>query len=104
MGKIHMRNEVPLQPSRCDSCQHAHVIVGYRESEAMVFCNFVYEQLIPVQFKVRECSNYSDKNRPTWEQMKDLALPIKEATTARATGFRLPFPADLDQKAAATNK
>ena len=76
--------------SRCDSCRHAHIVVGYRESEAMVFCNYVYEQLLPVPFKVRDCSSYDDKNRPTWKQMTDLALPINEATTAKKTGFRLP--------------
>jgi len=76
--------------SRCDTCRHAHIIVGYCESEAMVFCNYVYEQLLPVPFKVRDCSSYEDKNRPTWKQMTDLALPIRETTTAKTTGFRLP--------------
>jgi hypothetical protein len=46
-----------------------------------------------VPFKVRECSNYGDRNKPTWEQMKDLALPIRAATSGKTTGFKLPKPA-----------
>ena len=85
-----VRNESPMQGSRCDTCQHAHVIVGYRESETIVYCTFVWEQAIPVPFKVRDCSNYADRNKPTWEQMKDLALPISAATSGKTTGFKLP--------------
>lgn len=79
-----------MQGSKCDSCQHAHIVVGYRETEAIVYCNYIYEQAIPVPFRVRECTSYTDRNRPTWEQMKDLALPIKQTTTGKSTGFRVP--------------
>ncbi len=91
MTTIHVRKEAPVQGSRCDSCQHAHIIVGYRESETLVYCTYVYQQAIPVLFKVRECSNYADKNRPTWDQMQDLALTIRETTSAKTTGFKLPI-------------
>ncbi len=39
-------------------------------------------------FKVRECSNYTDKNRPTWEQMQDLAIEIQPISYAKPAGFR----------------
>jgi hypothetical protein len=79
-----------MQGSRCDSCRHAHIFAGYRESEAVAYCTYVYDQAIPVPFKVRECSSYLDKGQPTWKQMEDLALPIRETTTAKHTGFRPP--------------
>lgn len=41
-----------------------------------------------VPFKVRECSNYSDKARPTWDQMNDLAIEIRPAPTMKSAGFR----------------
>src|ERR1700758_368158 len=91
MGKINIKAERPVPGSRCDSCRHAHIIVGFRESETMMFCTYAYDQLLAVPFKVRDCSNYDDKNRPTWKQMEDLALPIKETTTSKTTGFRIPI-------------
>ena len=100
---VNIRSESPVQGSRCESCQHAHVIAGYRESETIVYCTYVWEQAIAVPFKVRECSNYTDKNKPTWQQMKDLALPINETSSARTTGFRIPIlvSGDDDEEEAA---
>ena len=95
MPNINVRNESPVQGSRCDSCKNSHIIVGYRESETLVYCTFVWEQAIPVPFKVRECSNYADKNKPTWEQMEELALPIRPATSSKTTGFKFPQPAEV---------
>jgi hypothetical protein len=91
MGKIHVKNGTPVGScSRCDSCMHAHVMEGYRETEVIVYCTYALDHPILVPFKVRECSNYTDKNRPTWEQMKDLALDIQPLTSAKSAGFRLP--------------
>lgn len=91
MGKIHVKNGTPVgNCSRCDSCTHAHVVEGYRETEVIVYCTYSYDRPFLVPFKVRECSNYTDKNRPTWEQMKDLALDIQPLSSAKSAGFRLP--------------
>ena len=51
------------------------------------FVGVAFRQLIPVPFKVRDCTSYADKGRPTWDQMEDLALPIRETSTAKTTGF-----------------
>jgi hypothetical protein len=40
-----------------------------------------------VPFKVRECSSYSDKTRPSWEQMEDLAIEIRPTPTFKTAGF-----------------
>ena len=90
MSKVRVKNEARMAGcSLCESCTHAHIISGYRETEALVFCNFAWEQAIPVPFKVRECSNYTDRTRPTWEEMKDLALQIQPASSSKPAGFRL---------------
>ncbi len=65
-------------------------MAGYRETEAIAYCTYVFSQVILVPFKVRDCSSYEDKGQPSWEQMKELALPIKETTTAKRTGFTFP--------------
>ncbi len=88
-----------MQGSRCESCQHAHIFAGYRESEAIAYCTFVFDSAIPVPFKVRDCTSYADKGQPTWDQMKDLALPIRETTTSKATGFRPSTNAVANTKA-----
>jgi hypothetical protein len=69
----------------------------------MVYCNYVWEQAIAIPFKVRDCSNYADKNRPSWKQMEDLALPIRETSTAKTTGFQLPIllPDEEEEEVAA---
>ena len=72
--------------SRCVSCEHSHILRGYRESEEVTFC--YYASLMVVPFKVRDCSNYSDKTRPSWEQMEELAIEIRPTPTLKSAGFR----------------
>jgi hypothetical protein len=83
---IHVKDGTAIgSQSRCVSCEHSHILRGYRESEEITFC--YYATLMAVPFKVRDCSNYSDKARPNWEQMKDLAIEIRPALTLKAAGF-----------------
>jgi hypothetical protein len=84
----YVKNGTPVgSQSQCAKCEHAHVLRGYRESEELTYCNFAID-LILVPFKVRDCSNYSDKTRPTWDQMQDLAIEIRPVSFAKPAGFR----------------
>lgn len=84
---IHIRNGTPVgSQSQCETCVHSHILQGFRESETVTYC--YYATLMVVPFKVRECSNYSDKARPTWDQMNDLAIEIRPAPTMKSAGFR----------------
>jgi len=86
---IFVKNGTPAgEQSKCTSCTHAHILQGFRESEEIVYCAFVFNQLLQVPFKVRECSNYADRNRPTWEQMEELAIDILPTSSAKPAGFR----------------
>ena len=76
------------EQSKCASCTHAHILRGFRESEEIVYCIFGLDQMLLVPFKVRDCSNYTDKHRPTWEQMQDLAIEIRPVSLAKPAGFR----------------
>lgn len=83
---IHVKDGTAIgSQSLCASCEHSHILRGYRESEEITLC--YYASLMAVPFKVRDCSNYSDKARPNWEQMKDLAIEIRPAPTLKAAGF-----------------
>ena len=89
MIRVHVKNGTSVEgESKCKSCAHAHIIRGYRESEEMAFCNFAND-LVRVSFKVRDCSNYRDCNRPDWEQMEKLAIDIQPISSAKPAGFRM---------------
>ena len=84
---IHVKEGAAIgSQSRCVSCEHSHILRGYRASEEVTFC--YYASLMVVPFKVRECSNYSDKTRPSWEQMEELAIEIRATPTLKSAGFR----------------
>ena len=89
MTTISVKNGTPVgEQSKCATCTHAHILRGFRESEEIVYCALCLDQLLVVPFKFRDCSNYTDKHRPTWEQMQDLAIEIQPVSFAKPTGFR----------------
>lgn len=104
MSKINVKNGTPLGcRSLCSTCDHAHVVNGYRESEMLVFCNYVYEQAILVPFKVRECSSYRDKNKPDWEQMEKFAIVLDPEKSLGPLGFRYEDDDELETISASTS-
>jgi hypothetical protein len=89
MGKVNMKGATPQGwVSLCGTCAWAHVVAGYRESEMVVVCRYV-EPNVPVAFKVRECSGYLDKNRPSYNQMQRLAIDVLPASSAKRVGFKI---------------
>src|SRR5258705_13686954 len=70
MKKAALRDEKSL----CHACYWAHIQKGFRESEEAVFCCF--SRLRAVPFKVADCTDFSNKNLPTREQMENIALII----------------------------
>lgn len=88
MTTIYVKNGTPLEAqSKCASCVHAHILRGFRESEEVVYCTFAYDRLLLVPFKVYQCSSYTDRQRPTWKQMKDLAIDILPLSSGKTAGF-----------------
>jgi len=49
--------------SLCVTCESAHIVTGYRGSEMVVICTDVTPNLT-VRFEVRECTQYSSRDRP----------------------------------------
>ncbi len=93
MSRVFVKNGKPVEGrSICETCNNAHILRGYRDTEVLVYCIFNYDQTIPVPFEVRECTKHDDKNRPTWDQMEELAIPIRAAKTMKAAGLHLPEP------------
>lgn len=86
MGKLKIMNGTPVGNAHlCKSCSWGHVMTGYRESDLLVVCTNVSPNFV-VPFTVRECSEFSDKFKPTWDQMTKLAIevnPVRVSTKTR---------------------
>src|SRR5215467_12051574 len=71
--------------SLCHACYWAHIQRGFRESEESVFCCFSKFRAVP--FKVADCTDFSNKNVPTREQMERMALIIPTRPARKPSGF-----------------
>ena len=100
MGSIYVKNGTPIgAASLCNTCSHAHIVEGYRESEAIVLCTYAsYDRALFIPFKVKSCSNHYDKARPTWEQMEKLALPVTPKNTYKTVGFLTTVKVESDSE------
>ena len=86
MGKPIVKGGTPVgSESLCRTCSNAQIMIGYRESERVTICDNVHPAIV-VPFTIYECSNYYDKNRPSWEDMQKFALHIE---TAKPRGFKV---------------
>lgn len=73
--------------SLCRTCRSAHILSGYRESEMVVVCTATYPDF-PVPFVVRECTGFTDKSKPDWDEMEKFAIDIAPVSFAKKVGFR----------------
>lgn len=87
---VHVKGGTPVfGPSLCDTCSNAHVEKGYRESEALVFCQATWPEH-RVKFRVRECSAYLDSNRQDLDEMRKMAWILLPREGKRVRGFVSP--------------
>ena len=88
MGKINVKGGTPNGwASLCTTCAWAHIVSGFRESELVVICTEVNPNFA-VPIKVQECTNYLDRNRPSYEAMKKLAIYVEPSSSLKPVGFR----------------
>ena len=87
MSTISIQSGTPrVSESLCDSCYWAHIQKGYAESEEVALCAFLRPaRLVP--FKVRHCTDYSDKRMPSRRDMEDIAWIIRTKDVTRHVGF-----------------
>jgi len=87
MSKSIVKDGTPIgSASLCRTCSYALIMRGYRESELVTICDYAQPNFI-IPFLVYECSRYYDKNRPNWQQMKDLAITVTPAPL-KPVGFK----------------
>lgn len=110
MGKINVKNGTPVGNAHlCKNCTWGQIVSGYRESDLLVICTNVSPNLV-VPFTVLDCSEFSDKFKPTWDQMTKLAIEVNPVrVSAKTRGFHAltkvqPMRVDDDEDEAARAK
>ena len=86
--KVTVKNGTPVGNEHlCKRCTFGQFVTGYRESDLVVICTRP-DPSFRVPFTVYDCSEFSDKYKPTWEQMSNLAIEIEPVrVSARTRGF-----------------
>ena len=96
--QVNIRDGPPLAGrSLCETCRHAHIERGYRESEELVVCQLTFPGH-RVSFRVRQCSGHMEAKRQTLKQMERIAWVLDAKGYTRKLGF-VPAeerPEDLD--------
>jgi hypothetical protein len=93
MGKLNIKNGTPVGSAHlCKSCSWGQIMTGHRESDLLVVCTNLSPNIV-VPFTMRECTEFSDKFKPTWEQMKQLAIEVAPSrVSAKTRGFAVAKP------------
>jgi len=88
MGKMNVKDGTPMGNEHlCSRCTWNQCMTGYRESDRLVICTNTNPNMV-IPFTVMECTGFSDKHRPDWEQMEKLAIHVGSARVSRRTaGF-----------------
>jgi hypothetical protein len=88
MSRVNVKNGTPIGSQHlCKRCTFGQFVTGYRHSALLVICTNASPNL-RVPFTVHECSEFSDRHRPTWEQMSKLAIEVDPVrVSARTRGF-----------------
>jgi hypothetical protein len=87
MGRGYVKGGMTVgSASLCRTCRSAHILSGYRESEMMVVCTATYPDFA-VPFVVRECTGFTDKAKPDYDEMEKFAINVAPVSFAKKVGF-----------------
>ena len=86
------KGAAPGSPHLCKSCNWGQFMIGHRDSDRLAVCTNTSPNMV-VPFAMLECSGFSDRNKPDYDQMKRLAIEIQpDRMTRKTTGFSAPRP------------
>jgi len=84
---IYVKNGTPIgKPSLCESCSRAMIARGYSETELVVVCRAQWRGM-RMDFPVRACTDYVEKNKPAIDEMEEIALVLDRVALKRDAGF-----------------
>jgi hypothetical protein len=108
VSKVNVKNGTPVGNQHlCKRCTWGQFVTGYRDSDLLVICTNASPNF-KVPFTVYECSEFSDRQKPSWEQMSKLAIefdPVRVSAKTRgfySVGKLEPVRADEDEAARAS--
>ena len=85
MGMVRVKNGTPVGNEHlCKRCSWGQFVTGYRESDLLVICTNATPNF-RVPFPVYECSEFSDRHKPTWDQMSKLAIEVDPVRVSAKT-------------------
>jgi hypothetical protein len=92
MSKLRVKNGTPVgNAPLCRNCSWGQFTTGYRESDLLAICTSTSPNIV-LPFIVYECSGFSDKHRPDYKQMKELAINFQPLRISKTAGFRIAEP------------
>jgi len=99
---MNVKNGTPVGNAHlCKSCNWGQVVAGYRESDLLVICMNTSPNIV-VPFTVFDCSEFSDKRKPTWDEMEKLAIAVEPVrVSAKTRGFGTVTRIRVDEDEAA---
>lgn len=84
---IYVKNGTPVNgPSLRESCSRAFSARGYGETELLVVRQALWPQR-RMYFPVRACTAYIEKNKPTFDEMEEIAIVLDKVALKRDAGF-----------------
>lgn len=84
---IYIKNGTPIgKPSLCESCSRAFIARGYSETELIAMCKALWPER-RMTFPVRVCTDYVEKNKPSFKEMEEIALVLDRVALKRDAGF-----------------
>lgn len=84
---MRFRIEAPRSESLCATCRYANIVEGHEERERLFECGQMPDHSQP-RFRVRSCTNYSDRRAPTLSAMMDVAWVLRtDRGRTRQMGF-----------------
>jgi hypothetical protein len=94
MSKLNVKSGTPVgNVPLCQSCRWGQFMTGYRDSEVLAICTNTNPNMV-LPFTVYECTEYSDKHKPDWEQMEKLAIQVLPTrASSKTAGFSTVVPA-----------
>jgi len=88
MSKLKVMNGTPVGNAHlCRNCMHGQFMTGYRDSDVLVICGNLNPAMV-VPFPVQECTDFWDRHRPSWADMKRFALNLSAEQRKPTPGFR----------------
>lgn len=83
----------------CTSCRFSHIYVDAQREERTILCTYGREKR-QNKGPISECNQYSDRTKPTLDDMNEIAWQLMTNKGGRSVGFL--SPEDLKQRGKAS--